>query len=313
MSKISIIIPCYYNELNIPVTAKTLIENENNFPQGTDFEYVMVNDGSKDRTMEELLNFQKNYPTKVKVINLVKNVGSSNAVLCGMHHATGDCCVILAADLQDPPELLPKMFEYWQKGLKLVLAQKTNREDSLLTKMPSGTFHYMMRNFALPNAPKGGFDLWLFDKQVKEDVIKMDEKNAYIPYLFIWLGYEYVAIPYTRRKRELGTSGWTMSKKIKSFIDSFVAFSFFPLRFITTVGLFLGFITLLYGFYILVSKLTGQIKVEGWSAMMIVFLFVSSFQMIALGIIGEYVWRTLDASRNRPNFVEDKVYDTVDV
>ncbi len=309
MAKISIIIPCYYNELNIPVTAKTLIENEANFPQGTDIEYVMVNDGSKDRTMEELIIFQKKYPNKVKAINLVKNVGSSNAVLCGMHYATGDCCVVMAADLQDPPELLPKMFDYWQKGLKLVLAQKTTREDTWFTKLISGAFHNLMRNFALPNSPKGGFDLWLFDKQVKEDVIKMDEKNAYIPYLFIWLGYEYVAIPYTRRKRELGKSGWTLSKKIKSFIDSFVAFSFFPLRFITTVALLLGLIALIYGIYILIAKITGNIEAEGWTSMMLVFLLVASFQMFSLGIIGEYVWRTLDASRNRPNFVIDKIYD----
>jgi dolichol-phosphate mannosyltransferase len=123
------------------------------------------------------------------------------------------------------------------------------------------------------------------------------------------LGYEYVSIPYTRKKREIGKSGWTLSKKIKSFIDSFVSFSFLPIRLISIVGILLGAVAFLYGIYILFAKLTGHIQVEGWSTMMVVFLFVSAFQMIALGIIGEYVWRTLDAARNRPLYVVDKVLE----
>ena len=124
MPKISIIIPCYYNEGNIPVTTAELIQNESLFPPDVEFEYVMVDDGSKDKTLDELVKFKNAYPTKVKVIKLAGNVGSFNAILAGMQYATGDCNVIITADLQDPPDLMPKMYDYWLKGIKFVIANR---------------------------------------------------------------------------------------------------------------------------------------------------------------------------------------------
>lgn len=306
MPKISYLIPCYFNELNIPITSVKLIENESLFSQDVTFEYVLVDDGSKDNTWQELEKFKEKYPEKVKIIKLASNVGSFNALLAAANYATGDCCVVLAADLQDPPELIPKMYDYWQKGVKLVIANRQDRQESWSQKLFSNTFHYFMKNFALPNVPSGGFDLVLFDKQLQHEIVKIDEKNSNFLYLLTWLGFDYVSIPYTRLKREVGKSRWTLKKKIKMFIDSFVAFSFFPLRMISVSGIFLGLIALLYGFFIIISKAIGWENSTGWSSLMVVLLFVSSFQMIALGIIGEYVWRGLDASRKRPNFIVDK-------
>jgi dolichol-phosphate mannosyltransferase len=134
----------------------------------------------------------------------------------------------------------------------------------------------------------------------------MDEKNTFFPFLLMWLGYEFVSIPYVRRKRELGTSTYTLSKKIKAFVDSFVAFSFFPIRLISVLGLILGILAFIYGLIVIFGKVFGFIDSTGWSSMMVVILFVSSFQMIALGIIGEYVWRGLEASRNRPSYLIEK-------
>lgn len=306
MAKISIITPCYYNGDNLPVTFPVLIDNEKNFPLGTEIEYIFVDDGSKDNTWKALVKIQQAYPEKVKILKLAKNFGASNASYAGICHSTGDCCVVIAADLQDPPELIPELYKHWQNGYKLVLAQKANREDTLLTKMLSGTYHSLIRKTALKNAPKGGFDLWLFDKAMREELIKMNEKNFYLPYLFIWMGHEYVSIPYTRRKREIGKSGWTMSKKIKSFIDSFVAFTYLPLRMISVAGIGLGILAVIYAFIILINKIVNGISVEGWTSLMIVLLFVSSFIMISLGIIGEYLYRTLEASRSRPNYIVDE-------
>jgi len=308
MSKISIIIPCYFNEGNIPVTGQELIDNEKLFPEETEFEYVFVDDGSKDNTLNELLKFKEQHKEKVKVVKLATNVGSFNAILAGFSVATGDCNVILAADLQDPPELIPKMFDYWQKGVKLVIANRQDREESFGKKFLSNFHHSMIRTFALKNVPTGGFDLVLFDRQLKEEVIKINEKNTNILYLLTWLGFDYVNIPYIRKKREIGKSRWTLKKKIKMSIDSFVAFSFFPIRLISVVGFIMGFIAMCYGIFILIARFFHYIEIEGWSSMMVVLLFVSSFQMIALGIIGEYVWRGLDASRNRPNYIIDKFY-----
>lgn len=310
MAKISIIIPCYYNEENIPYTVKELIENETRFPEGTMFEYVMVDDGSRDQTFAALRLFFEKYPHKVKIIKLASNVGSYNAILAGMQYATGDCCTVISADLQDPPQLIAEMYAYWQKGYKLVLANREKREDPFFSTLFSNFYHYMIRKFAISSIPKGGFDFALFDKKLNELVVQMQEKNTNTLYLLTWLGYEHISIPYVRTKRQVGKSRWTLKKKIKLFVDSFVSFSFLPLRLISVSGLLLGGIALIYGLFIIFNKLSGNIIAEGWSTIMVVILFVSSFQMISLGIIGEYVWRTLDAGRNRPIYVVDKVLET---
>ena len=307
MPRLSIIIPCYYNENNIPVTSQRLIDNEANFPSNVDIEYILVDDGSKDETYKRLEYFHSLYPEKVKIVKLAANVGSYNAILAGMHYATGDCCTVISADLQDPPELIAKMYEYWVKGIKLVIANRNDRNDPFLSSVFSKIFHYLTRKFALKDLPKGGFDFVLFDKALKDEILKMREKNTNTLFLLLWQGYEYVSLPYTRESRKIGKSKWTFSKKLKLFIDSFVSFSFFPIRLISTIGIMLCFISLFYGIYVLYSKLTGRIEVEGWTSLMVIFLFISSFQTIALGIIGEYVWRTLDASRNRPPYIIEKI------
>ena len=306
MPKITVITPCYFNELNIPDYANRMIENEKIFPTDVTFEYLLIDDGSKDGTWNEMVKFQILYPEKVKIIKLVRNFGSTNAVFSSLPYSTGDCNVVISADLQDPPELILKMYENWQKGFKLVLANRTNREEPFLQKFVSNTTHKLVQKFGLKNLPDGGFDMNLFDVEIKDILIKMDEKNTFFPFLLMWLGYEFVSIPYVRRKRELGTSTYTLSKKIKAFVDSFVAFSFFPIRLISVLGLILGILAFIYGLIVILGKVFGFVDSTGWSSMMVVILFVSSFQMIALGIIGEYVWRGLEASRNRPSYLIEK-------
>src|SRR5215203_6157417 len=309
MPKISIVIPCYFNEGNIPVTTAELISNESLFPNDLSFEYVLVDDGSKDNTYAELLKFREQYPGRVKVIKLAGNVGSYNAILAGLTYATGDCNVILTADLQDPPELIPKMYEYWLKGIKFVIANRSDREESWTQKLFSGAYHKLIKKLALKNIPDGGFDLVLFDKQLREEAVRMSENNAHLIYLLAWMNFDYVSIPYVRRKREIGKSRWTLHKKVKLFIDSFVSFTFFPIRTISVIGILLGIIAFFYGLFVIIAKFTGLIPLQGWTSLMVVLLFVSSFQMISLGIIGEYVWRSLDAARKRPNFIVDKFHD----
>ncbi|MCD6064868.1 MAG: glycosyl transferase family 2 [Flavipsychrobacter sp.] len=307
MPKISIIIPCYYNGANIPHTAAGLIENEKNFPADTSFEYVMVDDGSKDDTLDALRQFKKRCPDRVKIVKLSGNFGSYNAIQAGMRYATGDCSVVIAADLQDPPELMPKMYDYWQKGFKLVVANREDREDSFFSRTAAVWYQKMIRKYALPNLPDGGFDYCLFDRTLREQVVQMGETNTNSLYLLNWLNYDYACIPYTRRKRQIGKSRWTMKKKVKLFIDSFVSFSYAPLRMITIGGLILGSLALIYGLYVIIVRALGIITVEGWTTMMVVFLFISAFQMLSLGIIGEYLWRTLEAARKRPPYIVDNV------
>ncbi len=306
---LSVVVPCYYNEPNLPDTFRVLIETEAQFPSGTRFEYVFVDDGSGDGTLELLLDFYRRDPQRVRVVKLSGNFGSHNALLAGLAHATGDCTVMLAADLQDPPELIPRMFEHWQRGFKLVVAYRQDREEGLSQRLFSGAFHFLMRRYALRDVPPGGFDLMLFDRQLRHELLQMREKNTHIMYLLAWLRFESVSIPYTRRRREKGRSRWTLSKKIKLLIDSLVAFSFLPIRLIALTGIILGLLALIYAVVIVVLKLSRWADIAtGWSSLMVVLLLVSSFQMIALGIIGEYVWRSLDAARGRPPYIVDQVW-----
>jgi dolichol-phosphate mannosyltransferase len=310
MPKISIIVPCYYNEDNIPVTVPGLIENEVNFPPEVTFEYVFVDDGSGDGTLAALRRAQAQYADRVRIVELVANVGSYNAIVAGMAHATGDCMAIITADMQDPPELMVQMYDYWKKGFKLVIGNRQDREETGLGQVFARTFHWLMKHLALKNIPDGGFDFVFFDRQVCDEVVRMQERNSNLFYLMIWLGYAYVNIPYVRRKREIGKSRWTLQKKIKLLIDSLLSFSYFPIRAISVLGLGLGGVAMLYGLYIIVLKFFSEGEPEGWTTLMVVILFVAAFQMIALGVIGEYVWRGLDAARNRPLYVVKQVYET---
>ena len=309
MPKLSVIIPCYFNEQNIPVTARELIANEALFPPEVSFEYVLVDDGSEDGTLKALLEFRAAYPHSVRIVELAGNVGSYNAIVAGMAQATGDCMAIITADMQDPPELMVQMYDYWQKGLKLIIGNRQDREETGLQQLFAKFFHALMKKIALPNIPDGGFDFVFFDRQVAEHILRLHERNSNLFYLMVWLGYPYVNIPYVRRKREIGKSRWTLKKKMKLFIDSILAFSFFPIRAISVLGLGLGLAAFGYGLYIIGLHLFGSQKPEGWSALMVVLLFVSAFQMTALGVIGEYVWRSLDAARNRPLYVVKEVYE----
>ncbi|UPL49830.1 glycosyltransferase family 2 protein [Hymenobacter sublimis] len=308
MPKLSVIIPCYYNEANVPVTVKELIDNEVRFPTGVEFEYIFVDDGSGDQTLQALIAAHDQYPDRIRVIKLAGNVGSYNAIVAGIAHATGDCLSVITADMQDPPELMVQMYDYWQKGFKLVIGNRQDREETGFSKWFAQAFHWLMKRLALSNIPDGGFDFVFFDRQVADEVTKMHERNSNVFYLMIWLGFAYVNIPYVRRKRQIGTSRWTISKKIKLLIDSLLSFSFFPIRAISVTGLGLGVIALIYGIYIIGLKILDPQGPQGWTTLMVVVLFISAFQMVALGIIGEYVWRSMDAARSRPLYVVSEIY-----
>ena len=307
MPKLSVIVPCYFNEDNIPVTVRELVANEVNFPSEVTFEYVFVNDGSGDDTLGALRRAQEQYG-RIRIVDLAGNVGSYNAIVAGMAYATGDCLVVITADMQDPPELMVQMYDYWRKGIKLVIGNRQNREETGLSQTLAKTFHWLMKNLALRNIPDGGFDFVFFDRQVATEVLKLHERNSNVFYLMVWLGFAYVNIPYTRRKREIGKSRWTLSKKIKLLVDSLLAFSFVPIRAISVLGLGLGASALFYGLYVIGLKIARPDEPAGWTTLMVVLLFVSAFQMIALGVIGEYVWRGLDAARQRPLYVVRETY-----
>jgi glycosyltransferase involved in cell wall biosynthesis len=302
--KISIIIPVYFNELNIPVSYRVLKESVLD-ALTIDYELIFVDDGSGDNSLREL-QAVRNVNEKVKIIKLSRNFGSHTAILAGMSNATGDCITVISADLQDPPVIILKMLEKWASGKEVILAAREDREEPFLNKLFSNSYYKLMKKFALKDMPQGGFDCFLIDKKVKNIIVDMKEKNTTIMGLILWCGFDREIITYVRKEREIGKSRWTLSKKIKLFIDSFIAFSYTPIKFITTLGLITSSLGFGFGTYLILNKVILGIEVEGWTSLMVVILFLSGFQMIMLGIIGEYLWRSFDETRKRPVFIIDQ-------
>lgn len=307
LPKFSIVVPIYYNALNIPHTVPRLQALEKQLP-GFKLEFIFVDDGSQDNSLSLLLE-EKKKDSRIKVIKLSKNFGSMAAIQAGLSFSTGDCVGIIAADLQDPPELFIEMISRWKTGTKVVLATRSDREESFSQKAFSNTYYFLLEKFALKNYPKGGFDFVLIDKQVVNEVLQIQEKNTNIMSLIYWLGHKQEYIPYVRQERKLGKSRWTLSKKIKLFIDSFVSFSYTPIRFMSVIGFLTALISILYGLFVIVSNIFGIIELQGWTTIVALITFLLGIIMIMLGIIGEYLWRILDESRQRPSYIVDEVYE----
>ncbi|GIP60276.1 glycosyltransferase family 2 protein [Paenibacillus woosongensis] len=306
-TKLSIVVPVYYNELNIPYTIPRLQNLQDTIPD-CDFEFVFVDDGSKDNSLSLLLEARER-DSRIKVIKLSRNFGSMSAIQAGLKHATGDCVGIIAADLQDPPELFKDMIEHWKLGKKVVLGTRADREESLSQKFFSNTYYFLLEKFALKGYPKGGFDFLLIDKQIVNEVLEIQEKNTNVMSLIYWLGHEQIYIPYVRQERKLGKSRWTLAKKVKLFVDSFVSFSYMPIRFMSFIGFLTALFSFLYGVFVILSTIFGFIEVQGWTSIIALITFLLGIIMIMLGIIGEYLWRILDESRDRPSYVVDEVYE----
>lgn len=304
--KFSIVVPIYYNELNIPYTVPRLQSLQKLLPE-IDLEFVFVDDGSKDMSYSMLLA-EREKDTRIKVIRLSKNFGSMSAIQAGLTVTTGDCVGIIAADLQDPPELFVEMLENWKSGKKIVMATRSDREESLAQKAFSNSYYFLLEKFALKDYPSGGFDFVLMDRQIVQELNLIQEKNTNIMSLIFWLGHERVTIPYVRQERKLGKSRWTFSKKIKLFIDSFVSFSYAPIRFMSMIGAFTALLSFLYGLFVVGNALFGKIEMAGWATIIALITFLMGLIMIMLGIIGEYLWRILDESRKRPAYVIDEVH-----
>ncbi len=306
MKKLSIIIPVYFNELNIPHTYQKLIEKFSHI-RTFEYEIIFVDDGSQDQSYPILKKLAQK-DEKVKLIKLSKNFGSHLAILAGLENATGECATMISADLQDDPQIIIDMFEKWLNGNKVVLAVRKDREESLVQKAISNFYYSLMKKYALSNMPRGGFDCFLIDRQVINILTSIEEKNSSLMGQILWCGFKTAKIYYIRKAREIGHSRWTLSKKIKLFIDSFTAFSYLPIKLITTLGFLIASISFIYAIITLFNRLLLNIKVEGWTTLMVVLLFLSGIQMMMLGIIGEYLWRNFDESRKRPPFIiEEKV------
>ncbi len=301
MSKLSIVIPVYYNEQNLlPLYSdiKEKIIDRIDF----DYEIVMVDDGSKDKSWEVMQELAKQ-DSHIRIFRLSRNYGSHAAILCGLAQCTGDCAVIKAADLQEPTEMVLEMYARWLKGNNVVLAVREGREESAGQALFANLYYWLVRKTALPQMPKGGFDTFLVDRKVIEVLERMDEKNSAITGQILWSGFQTDVVYYVRRAREVGKSRWTLKKKIRLVADTLFSFSSLPITVVSVVGAFSFFGSLLWAVVVLLFKLTGNIEVSGFTTLFIFQLFSFGVIMLTLGILGNYLWRTFDASRGRPVYI----------
>ena len=306
--KFSIVIPCYYNESNFPKTYDVIKKEVLDVCKDNEFELIFVDDGSGDLTLEKL-KYIKITDDRVRIVKLTRNFGSFRAILAGMSVAKGDAVVVISADLQDPPSLIPTMIKEYIKGEKVVLAVRGEREDGPVKNWFSDMYYRLIRKLVIKDYPKRGFDFFLIDKQVKDILVSMKEKNSSIFVQLIWTGFKPKCIEYIRKERQEGKSMWTVKKKIDLFIDTFVVFSHTPIRVISVVGMMMSMFSFLMICFFVFNKIVNNINVQGWTSLMVITLLVAGFQMMMLGIIGEYMWRNLDETRKRPIYVIEDIIE----
>lgn len=303
--KISIVIPVYFNEENLfplyeDISRKLFTHTE------FEWEIVMVNDGSQDGSYAVMQKLAER-DMRIRIYSLSRNFGSHAAILCGLAECTGECAVVKAADLQEPTELILEMVDSWKRGTNVVLAVRKGREEGKGQILFANLYYTLVRKMALPNMPEGGFDVYLIDRKVIGVLQSLDEKNSALTGQILWSGFKTDKIYYTRLAREVGESKWTLRKKIRLVMDTLFSFSSLPIKVVSLIGSFSFLGSLIWAVLVFIFKLLDLIEVSGWTTLFIFNLASFGIIMLTLGILGEYLWRTFDASRNRPPYIiEDK-------
>jgi glycosyltransferase involved in cell wall biosynthesis len=307
MSLVSVVVPVFNNSGSLADLLDHLAQLADR-NGADDFEFILVDDGSRDesyRVMERLAAQEH----RLTLVKLSRNFGSNAAILAGLEHTAGDAVAVIAADLQDPPEMIDRMLAKWREGRKVVLAGRDTRDDPWLTCVMADVFYKLFRKFAIATMPPRGFDFFLIDRQVTDLVTATQERNAYLMGLILWLGFEPEVLYYHRAKREerYGVSMWTFARKVRYFADAFVAFSYAPIRAASCLGILFCLLGAIYSAYIVVVRIGWGMAVDGWASTMVMLLMGFGGQLLITGILGEYLWRSLDETRGRPRYICESV------
>lgn len=304
MSKLSIVIPVYYNSDTLELLYDDLKEKV--LDKLEEYEIVFVDDGSGDNSWE-IINKIAAMDKNVVATKLSRNFGEHAALLAGLSVCTGDCAVTKQADLQEDSTLILEMYESWKRGNKVVLAIRGSRDENAVKKFFAGCYYWLVRKTINKDMPQGGCDCYLVDRQVIKVLEMMDEKNSSLTLQVMWVGFKTEKIYFHRKDREVGKSRWTLGKKIKLVVDSMMSFSYFPIRCMATVGFVFALLSLIGIILTIKEKLTTGTPILGYASLMSVVLFGFGLIFIMLSMLGEYIWRTLEESRKRPPFIIDEV------
>lgn len=302
---ISLILPVYNEQDNLPellLRLNSLTEKVGDYG----FEFIFIDDCSSDQT-PMILQENAKLDHRVKIIRLARNCGSHVAVTVGLTFCSGDAAIMLATDLQDPPEIVPDLIARWEKGFRVVWGVRKDRKGEHLTTLVFSRLFYFLMNLLtdIRQAPTGA-DVFLADRKVIEAFNQSPEKNVSVYMLIAWLGFSQTYIEYRKEKRHSGKSKWRFSKRLKLFFDSLISFSYVPLRMMSFIGCITALIGLIYGVEIFIEALFKNITIPGWTSLMIVILVIGGIQMLMMGMLGEYLWRTYDETRGRQRYVIEK-------
>jgi glycosyltransferase involved in cell wall biosynthesis len=269
----------------------------------TSWEALLIDDHSTDSSPSLIKEICAEEP-RFRSLRLARNSGSHVAVLAGLEHARGDCAVFLAADLQDPPELIEKMLELWRQGHQVVWAVRDGRERiPLIDRVTAKTFYWLLNRLGDVAVPPDGADFALVDRRIIRALGQSVGANPNILAEIARLGFSQAQLPYVKEARRFGNTKWNLRKKLKMFADSLVSFSYAPLRAMSYLGICLSIAGFAWALVVLIGRIMNRQPVSGYASLMVVTLIIGGFQMIMLGVLGEYLWRTLDEARHRPKYL----------
>ena len=305
MKKISIVIPMY-NEHEIANMCykriNEVIKQLNNY----EYEIIFINDGSKDNTqliLEEIAKEDKN----VKILSFSRNFGHQAAVTAGIKYVTGDAIVIMDADLQDPPELIPDMLKLWEDGNEVIYGKRKARKgESLFKLMTAKMFYNTLNALSDVDIPKDTGDFRLVDRKVVDTINNLPEHNKFLRGLFSWVGFKQEAFEYERQERFAGKTKYPLKKMIKLASDGIISFSTKPLKIVGGLGIITILISLIILIYSLISYFTGHSAQAGWTSLIVTVTLLSGVQLLSLWIISEYIGRIYDDTKKRPQYIIDK-------
>lgn len=306
-NKVSIIIPFLNEEENISLLTESLsffFSEKKEF----DAEVLFIDDGSTDKSLQ-LLKVAKHSRYRCKIISLSKNFGSHAALRAGIQQATGKYICFMYADLQDPLELIEKLYFKCEEGNDVCWATRESTQNGWWEQTFSKTYASMMKRYAISTYPEKGFDIVMFNQKVQTCLNQNVENNSSVFLQILILGFKQATLFYKKEARKRGTSKWTISKKIKLVVDSFIAFSYAPIRFVTITGIVLFVLGIVWTIYIVTRKLVYNDLESGWPALVSILTIGFGITNISLGIIAEYLWRTLDSSRKRPVYIINEIFE----
>ena len=302
---ITILIPAY-NEEDVLLMLYDRLSKIINSQPNYNFEMLFINDGSTDKTLQIIKNL-RTQDSRICYLNLSRNFGKEIAMIAGLDYSKGDAVIIIDADLQDPPELIPQMISYWEQGYDDVYAKrKTRKGETWLKKFTSKMYYKTLQSVTKIEIQKDTGDFRLLDRRCVEALKQFRESQRYTKGLFSWIGYSKKELLYDRDPRAAGNTKWNYKKLVDLSIDGITSFTTAPLRWSAIIGLLISLIGFIYMIAIIIKTIVSGVDVPGYASTMVVILFIGGIQLIFLGIIGEYLGRAFYESKNRPIYFVDE-------